>query len=111
MERMTITATLPSGREVLLQELSGNEELSVAREIGEASGTAARMIGLRSTLLRSLRMLDGKPFDPSLHTGESLRDSFSQKDWQALVITITRLTAINDAEHDALENSFRYSAA
>lgn len=97
---------LPSGRKFTVEEITGNDELLIAAAVGNADGMTARNLSNREQTLRSLRSLDGLPFDSSLHTSESLRKMFSTKDWQALLIATMEVSGLTDDEVRTLQKTF-----
>jgi hypothetical protein len=111
LPRETLEATLPSGKKIVLHELTGSDELAVAAEIGEATGLRSEAFALWGSVLRSLRSIDGARFDASAHTPESVRNLFGARDWQCVVAAFAELHRPSREEGDAFRKSFRRSAA
>lgn len=109
IELERLEGELPSGRKFIVSEITGNDELTIARAVGTAEGMEARNLSNREQVLRSLRSLDGQTFDGSLHTSESLRKLFSTKDWQALMLATMEVSGLTDDEVRAFQKTFRRS--
>ena len=103
--RETLEATLPSGRTIKLKELTGQDELTAAKEAGENQG-----LSLFSQVMRSIVKIDSEAFDASRFTPQSTRDQFSSKDWQLVLEVFGALNRPPMEEMAAFRATFKRGA-
>jgi hypothetical protein len=86
MEPLKMKATLPnSGREIVMAEMTGRQEMDSAVEAGSTDSAEGRLRLVWAQSMRSLYSLDGERFDPSEHTADSFRALFTPKDFGFVV--------------------------
>ena len=78
--RMTLEGVLPSGRPVMMQELTGADEISSAQEAEQNQALL-----LMCQVMRSIVELDGNHWDPATRTAQGTRNQFSSKDWRCIM--------------------------
>ena len=107
LPRLKMKATLPnSGQEIVMSELTGQQEISAATEAGETDSVRGRAMHVWAQAMRGLVSIGGKPFDSSEHTPESFRSLFSAKDFGLVV----ELFMLANRPTDADVATFRESA-
>ena len=91
-QRFKMKATLPdSGQEIVMSELTGQQEISAAMEAGDGESIRGRALHVWNQAFRSLVSINGEAFDSSEHTAETFRELFSAKDF-GLVVELFMLT-------------------
>ena len=106
----TLEAELPTGKKIVLRELTGSDELACATEAGDATGAAASVRYQRSQVMRSLVSIDGTPFDPSSTTPDGTRDLFDAREWGMVVDAFSELNLVKVDEVSKFRSTFRLSS-
>jgi len=101
-------AKLPSGREIALREISGQDELNALSEVGEdAEGMRGRALFTQACVLRAIARIDGKPFNAASETAETIRRQFSSKEWRCVQDLYDRIHFPDKGELDSFRSSIR----
>ena len=106
----TLEAELPSGRKIVLRELTGEDELACATEAGTIEGVAATLRYQWSQVMRSLVSIEGTPFDASLTTPDGTRNKFDAKEWALVVDAFSELNRTKLSEVEKFRATFRLSS-
>jgi len=107
--RATLEAKLPGGRKIVLVELTGHDELAVASE-AKSDSVAANTVAIWASVMRSLRSIDGHPFDASTHTPESTRALFTPLEWRYVHHAWNELHIPSNDDLESFRKTFRRSA-
>ena len=99
------TATLPSGREVVMRQATGKDELSAAGEAGDMESARGRMSYSWSLIERTIVSLGGETVDPT--TASGIRDLFDPADWRCLGILFDQLNAMPKGAEDSFRSSIK----
>lgn len=80
-----------SGAIVVMRQITGEDELAAAQEVGAVEGPAANVLHTYALVARALVSIDGIDFDRSTVTGVGVRNRFDPRDWQALNRAFNRI--------------------
>jgi len=104
-----LEAELPSGRKIVLRELTGEDEIACATEAGDGTGAASNLRYQWSQVMRSLVSIDGKAFDASLTTPDGTRNQFDAREWAFVQDAFSELNRAKQDEVATFRKTFRLS--
>jgi len=91
-QSVTETFELPSGRKVVMRELTGEDEMAASAEAGEDETPAGRYRQHATMMMRAVVSIDGQAFDRStVADGVGFRNLWSPREWQLLMRAFGRL--------------------
>lgn len=99
-----------SDRVVVMRELTGEDELAAAAEVGSVESAAGRTQMTHALVQRSIVSIDGKPFDQSTAIGAGVRNFFSPREWQFVMAAFHKFHALGEGEADSFLDSIRVAA-
>lgn len=99
-----------SGRTVVMRELTGEDELQAAAEIGSPGEGAGRTMLTHALVHRAIVSIGGEPFDRSSVVGAGVRNLFSPREWQFVMAAFHKFHAPQETEIDSFLAGIRLTA-
>ena len=111
---MTAKLKLPSGKVVVMRELTGEDELAAAAEADKMAGgdeSKRQLANSWAAQKRAIVSVDGVDYEQSERTALGFRNEFSAKDHMALQVLFSQLHGVDKDEFDGFRSAIQWEAS